>query len=290
MEPWISHCRFQTTHLMYDPPSPCEKSLASNCSGYQWASACTFCDGWSKNGESWELPAQTSQLGGAQCVSNCIVGTMADLDASSLPLSGHYPISRQTSDPSVAEGSETSITDDQRGRTNRSSRYITDDTTRSKLPSPLEETGSVKKPRHPRKPRSADTITRTSPRDAASKPGCRTNTKFGGETCGPNKSKMLRTREKNRIAAHRCRLRRREEEAKLKSWHDELERKHRSLLDAQSELILKIHALKVLMMSHTSCDCQLIRDYLTKTASEWVAKKTEASTSTVGTSPLRSER
>lgn len=106
-------------------------------------------------------------------------------------------------------------------------RDTTGDTTPSELLSPNKKPGSITKRGRPRKRR------------------C--------ERSGPADSKTLRAREQNRIAAEKCRSRRRQQGAKLQFRHDALEQKHRSLLDAQSELMGEINVLKN-MVEHGSCD------------------------------------
>lgn len=87
----------------------------------------------------------------------------------------------------------------------------------------------------------------------------------------------------NRIAADKCRLRRRNEEDKLKSKHDDLEQDRRRLSVALSELTAETYLLKNMLMEHGSCDCRLIQDYLKESASEWVAKRLKVSAAPVAT-------
>ena len=155
-------------------------------------------------------------------------------------------------------------------------------------PSPRAKPIPVKKRGCPRKTQQAagsanvdgDSNTRTSRR---------TRTRSAADTSGGEDPKSVRVREKNRIAADKCRSRRRQEEDKLKSRHDDLEQEHRRLLGELSELMSETFVLKNMLMEHGSCDCRLIQDYLKESASEWVAKKLKTSTSlvgAVGASPL----
>ena len=240
--------------------------------------------------QHYGLPARTHMLGGAESASHCIAGTMADLDVSKFPLSVNCAVSRHISEYSSADEGGSSIVDPQLDSGKTSSRYTAGDTTPSELPSPYTKPGIVKKRGRPRKPRSAATVTGQAPGDAAIKSGRRASIKIEAMSSDPEDPKSLRTREKNRIAADKCRSRRRQQEEKLKFRHDDLEQKHRSLLDAQSELMGEIYILKNMMMDHSSCDCRLIQDYLARSASEWVAKKVEPSIPPVETSALRSGR
>ncbi|KAL3965713.1 hypothetical protein ACCO45_000021 [Purpureocillium lilacinum] len=108
------------------------------------------------------------------------------------------------------------------------------------------------------------------------------STRSAADASGGEDPKAVRVREKNRIAADKCRSRRRQEEDKLKSRHDYLEQEHRRLLGALSELMAETFVLKNMLMEHGSCDCRLIQDYLKESASEWVAKKLKTSISPVG--------
>ncbi|KAJ6442321.1 Metallophosphoesterase domain protein [Purpureocillium lavendulum] len=149
--------------------------------------------------------------------------------------------------------------------------------------SSMTEPSSVKKRGRPRKSRTsaaALTAGSTSNRDATTRSGRRASTKSEGQDSASDDPKALRVREKNRIAADKCRSRRRVEEDNLKTQHDELEREHHRLSGALSELMAETYVLKNMLMEHGSCDCRLIQEYLKESASEWVAKKLSESTST----------
>ncbi|KAJ6438040.1 bZIP transcription factor domain-containing protein [Purpureocillium lavendulum] len=86
--------------------------------------------------------------------------------------------------------------------------------------------------------------------------------------------KTMRVRRKNRIAADKCRSRRRLEEDALKSKHECLEKEYRGLSHAAVDLVAEIQVLKNMLLEHGNCDCHLIQDYLKEAASAWVTKKT----------------
>lgn len=268
--------------------SPGDKTLASSHLIDQPDGANSVGNGLSGE-KHYGLSPSSPIRGGAESVPKYITGTMADLDVSKFPLSEHCAIGRHISE-TPADGSGSSMVDLQPGSSKTSLRYTTSDTTPSELPSPNTKPGPVRKRGRPRKPGSAASVTGFTPEHAAIKSGRRTSTNFEAENTGAVDPKTLRAREKNRIAADRCRSRRRQQEVMLETRHDDLQQKHRSLIDAQSELMREIYSLKNMLMKHGSCDCRLIQAYLAKSASEWVAKKVEASTKPVGTSPLHSER
>ncbi|KJZ67926.1 hypothetical protein HIM_12685 [Hirsutella minnesotensis 3608] len=91
-----------------------------------------------------------------------------------------------------------------------------------------------------------------------------------------NDSRVLRAQEKNRIAADKCRSKKRRAVAQLKSKYETLEAKHRQLLESVSDLVSETHTLKNMLMQHGNCNCALIQKYLGDTASRWVVKKTDA--------------
>ncbi|GJN78601.1 hypothetical protein PLIIFM63780_002110 [Purpureocillium lilacinum] len=146
-----------------------------------------------------------------------------------------------------------------------------------------DHSNNVKKRGRPRKARPTSTTAAISMADPGTGFERRTRTNSEAEAPGADDSRAVRVREMNRIAADKCRLRRRNEEDKLKSKHDDLEQDRRRLSVALSELTAETYLLKNMLMEHGSCDCRLIQDYLKESASEWVAKRLKVSAAPVAT-------
>ncbi|GJN72476.1 hypothetical protein PLICBS_006549 [Purpureocillium lilacinum] len=154
----------------------------------------------------------------------------------------------------------------------------------SESPLPRTKPTTIKKRGRPRKAHLAANAAVVSKSDAGAKSRRRTSTSSDAEASSADGPKALRVREKNRIAADKRRSRRRQEEDKLKSKHEDLEIQHRRLSAALSELMSETYLLKNMLMAHGSCDCRLIQDYLkeSESALEWVAKKLGVSLSFAG--------
>ncbi|KAM4061178.1 bZIP transcription factor [Hirsutella rhossiliensis] len=90
----------------------------------------------------------------------------------------------------------------------------------------------------------------------------------------PYNPTVLQAREKNRMAADKCRSKKQRDVTQLKSMHETLEARHRQLCSTVSDLVAETHALKNMLMQHGNCDCELIQEYLRESASSWIAKKT----------------
>ncbi|EQL00243.1 hypothetical protein G6O67_005178 [Ophiocordyceps sinensis] len=97
----------------------------------------------------------------------------------------------------------------------------------------------------------------------------------GNSTEAAKDSGVPQAREKNRIAADKCRSKKRRAVAQLKTKHESLESTHRQLSSTASDLVAETHALKNMLMQHGNCDCELIQKYLKDAAFSWIAKKTD---------------
>ena len=268
-----------------------EKSTASNQLGGQWGRTYSLESGLMKEQQS--LPPSTGMFGGDDFSLRCIDGSMASFDAgrfdtcmdgrgngmNSMPVSD--PFYAQTTATSLSNPSPVSIDGSLQGE------MAIDTGPSSESPSPKTKSTTVKKRGRPRKTQPAASAATISRVDAKTntKSRRRTSTRSEPDASGSECQKALRVREKNRIAADKCRSRRRQEEDKLKSKHEDLEQEHCRLSGALSELMAETYVLKNMLMEHGSCDCRLIQDYLKESASEWVAKKLKSSTSPVGASP-----
>ncbi|OPB47084.1 bZIP transcriptional regulator [Trichoderma guizhouense] len=79
-----------------------------------------------------------------------------------------------------------------------------------------------------------------------------------------------RIREKNRVAADKCRGRQRVAVEKLSSRHDALEDENRQLNQIMKDLVAERIVLKNMLLEHGSCGCELIENYLRDSAVRWV--------------------
>lgn len=75
----------------------------------------------------------------------------------------------------------------------------------------------------------------------------------------PRRRRIL---ERNRIAATKCRLRKRDEASALASQEQEMEEKHRRLAAYFDTLSAEIYHLKTQLLQHTHCNCILIQKYI----------------------------
>ncbi|KAL3952846.1 hypothetical protein ACCO45_012789 [Purpureocillium lilacinum] len=245
-----------------------KKSLASNKLADQWGGTYSLNDGlMAKEQESF---APSAGISGQNDFSlRYIDGTMADLDA------GRFGTSTSTNGMPPTNSSSGSID------SSLPEELALDKSHASDPPSPRTKPTSAKKRGRPRKTQAAASTANV---DGAinTRTSRLTNARSVADASGGEDPKTVRVREKNRIAADKCRSRRRQEEDKLKSCHEDLEQEHRRLSAALSELMAETFVLKNMLMEHGSCDCRLIQDYLKDSASEWVAKKLKSSASPAG--------
>ncbi|PWI64261.1 hypothetical protein PCL_11335 [Purpureocillium lilacinum] len=261
-----------------------EKSLATNQLDGQWGGAYSL-DNSLVMKEPESPPASTDIFGNNLSI-GCIDGTMADLDARKFAMNGRSNNGMQFPDPFYPRTTSNFMSDPSSDGINSS---LSEDVAiytipSTESPSPQTKPSTVKKRGRPRKARPASTtgaIYKTDPSTGSKR---WTSTKSEAEASGADDPRAVRVREKNRIAADKCRSRRRQEEDKIKSKHEDLEREHGRLSGALSELMAETYLLKNMLMEHGNCDCRLIQDFLKESASEWVAKKLKASASPVGTS------
>ncbi|KOS19428.1 Transcription factor atf21 [Escovopsis weberi] len=85
-------------------------------------------------------------------------------------------------------------------------------------------------------------------------------------------SKRSRIREKNRIAACKCRRKQRKAVSKLTSTHEGLEDLNRQLCGQVSELEAEAYVLKNMLMAHGNCGCEMIQQYFKDAAASLVQK------------------
>ena len=79
-----------------------------------------------------------------------------------------------------------------------------------------------------------------------------------------------RVQERNRIAATKFRIRKREDLARLESDEQDIEQRHRTLSSCVDDLNDEILYLKMQLLQHTSCNCTLIQHYIKNEAQHYI--------------------
>ncbi|KAK0383038.1 hypothetical protein NLU13_8954 [Sarocladium strictum] len=80
--------------------------------------------------------------------------------------------------------------------------------------------------------------------------------------------------ERNRVAATKCRTRKRSETSRLASYEQEVEEKHRHLTAQRDALQHEAYVIKTQLLQHTNCECVLIQKYIASEAKKSVDKMT----------------
>ncbi|KAH7248377.1 hypothetical protein B0J15DRAFT_62556 [Fusarium solani] len=83
-------------------------------------------------------------------------------------------------------------------------------------------------------------------------------------------SRVKRIQEQNRIASNKLRAKQREEQLRLESREQDLERIHRDLSTCVADLSFEIYELKMQLLQHSECNCTLIQNYLVHESSRYV--------------------
>lgn len=86
----------------------------------------------------------------------------------------------------------------------------------------------------------------------------------------PKDPRRRRILERNRIAANKCRIRKRDEEEALASREYSVEDQHRHLSNCVDSLKWEIYHLKTQLLRHTDCKCVLIQRYCARQAKRTV--------------------
>lgn len=86
----------------------------------------------------------------------------------------------------------------------------------------------------------------------------------------PKDPRRRRVLERNRIAATKCRLRKRDEASALASREQAMEDQNRYLSTCFESLTAEIYHLKTQLLRHTDCNCILIQKYITNEAKKSV--------------------
>ncbi|KAM0263553.1 hypothetical protein ACHAQJ_001172 [Trichoderma viride] len=110
----------------------------------------------------------------------------------------------------------------------------------------------------------------TRPRKNSSEDGGVSKRPRRTKTAKEQEASRARIREKNRVAADKCRGRQRIAVDKLSSKHDELEDQNRQLAQMMKDLVAERIVLKNMLLEHGNCGCELIENYLRESAVRWV--------------------
>ncbi|KAH7247284.1 uncharacterized protein BKA55DRAFT_515244 [Fusarium redolens] len=86
----------------------------------------------------------------------------------------------------------------------------------------------------------------------------------------PKDPRRRRVLERNRIAANKCRLRKRDEALALASREKAIEDQNRYLMTCFESLTAEIYYLKTQLLRHTDCTCVLIQKYIANEAKKCV--------------------
>jgi hypothetical protein len=82
--------------------------------------------------------------------------------------------------------------------------------------------------------------------------------------------KHEQVQERNRIAANKLRLRKKEDLERLQSGEQAMEQRHRTLSRSVDDLKEEVLYLKMQLLQHTSCNCALIQHYINEEARQYI--------------------
>jgi hypothetical protein len=85
-----------------------------------------------------------------------------------------------------------------------------------------------------------------------------------------NNAYTREVQDRNRRASNKFRVRKREDERKLKSAEKDMEQVNRDLSTCATDLTLQVHNLKMKLLQHTDCDCALIQEYIANEAHRYI--------------------
>ncbi|KAG7421273.1 hypothetical protein ACKAV7_001914 [Fusarium commune] len=82
-------------------------------------------------------------------------------------------------------------------------------------------------------------------------------------------AKHKQVQERNRIAANKCRMRKKQDQTRLQSVEQDMEQRHMMLSSCVDNLKEEVLYLKTQLLQHTSCDCTLIHHHIEKEAQRY---------------------
>ncbi|KAI3572958.1 hypothetical protein IWW34DRAFT_636091 [Fusarium oxysporum f. sp. albedinis] len=94
----------------------------------------------------------------------------------------------------------------------------------------------------------------------------------------PKDPRRRRVLERNRIAANKCRLRKRDEALALASREETMEDQNPYLMTCLDSLTVEVYHLKTQLLRHTECNCVLIQNYIANEAQRCVDRLVACST------------
>ncbi|KAH7186983.1 hypothetical protein DER44DRAFT_681077 [Fusarium oxysporum] len=94
----------------------------------------------------------------------------------------------------------------------------------------------------------------------------------------PKDPRRRRVLERNRIAANKCRLRKRDEALALASREETMKDQNRYLMTCFDSLTVEVYYLKTQLLRHTECNCVLIQNYIANEAQKCVDRLVACST------------
>ncbi|EXL39774.1 hypothetical protein FOCG_17626 [Fusarium oxysporum f. sp. radicis-lycopersici 26381] len=77
-------------------------------------------------------------------------------------------------------------------------------------------------------------------------------------------------KERNRIASHKFRVKKREDAKKLQANEKNMEQINRKLLSSVSDLTQQVYELRVKLLQHTDCNCHQIQEYIAQEATQYI--------------------
>ncbi|KAF4338058.1 hypothetical protein FBEOM_8063 [Fusarium beomiforme] len=111
------------------------------------------------------------------------------------------------------------------------------------------------------------------PRAEATVEGVYSNTEQPSTTKKANSKDnayIRKIRERNKRAANKVRVKKRETEKTLQSTEKDLEETNHKLTAYVKELTLQIHDLKMNLLQHVGCNCVLIHEYISNEANRYI--------------------
>ncbi|KAH7199040.1 uncharacterized protein B0J16DRAFT_298848 [Fusarium flagelliforme] len=123
-------------------------------------------------------------------------------------------------------------------------------------------------PNYPRHNVRGDTYTNNKRKKAIVTDGNGINASNGASYRKLKKHEQMQ--ERNRIAANKLRLRKKEDLERLQSSEQAMEQRHRTLSRSVDDLKEEVLYLKMQLLQHTSCNCALIQHYINEEAKQYI--------------------
>ncbi|KAM0355132.1 hypothetical protein ACHAPU_000992 [Fusarium lateritium] len=92
----------------------------------------------------------------------------------------------------------------------------------------------------------------------------------GGEEEEKPRDHSKRVQERNRVASNKFRVKKREDAKRLRVDEKEMERANQDLSATVSGLKMQVYELKMKLLQHTDCGCELIQSYISSEANRYI--------------------